>query len=398
MKRIILLPLVAILMFMFSVTALAAPTDFIFDEADVLSDEQETMLEQEAARISSTYDVQLYVSIEADGETNDLPTLLEKAEVLFNELVEDKAAKVLLIGIEEDNFVWCHDSPYPETQTSLQLEGLFYENNSVGDHFTFIRAFLQGSEADLIEGGAPLVTSATTLESLEVDYVMDMAGILSEEEEKTLREMAEKVTKEQGIAVYILTVNDYNAFGYRPAGEDIYYTATDFYADYDLGYGEEKEGALLMLSMNARDYAYITYGDRANFIFDDGTKVSVENYFLDKFSYNAWYDGFYEYIDETEYYIENKAMYVVASILVRLVITFVIGIFVALGSKKKLNSVKIASHAMDYIPKGGVDIQVKNDVFSHTTTTKTRIQTSSGGGGGGRSHSGGGFSGRSGKF
>ena len=48
-----------------------------------------------------------------------------------------------------------------------------------------------------------------------------------------------------------------------------------------------------------------------------------------------------------------------------------------------------------------MDLRIKEDVFTHRTVTRTRIESDSGsrGGGGGSSfHSGGGFSGRSGKF
>ena len=57
--------------------------------------------------------------------------------------------------------------------------------------------------------------------------------------------------------------------------------------------------------------------------------------------------------------------------------------------------------AEDYLVPHSMDLRVREDRFTHRTETRTRIESDSGsrGGGGGSSfHSGGGFSGRSGKF
>ena len=69
--------------------------------------------------------------------------------------------------------------------------------------------------------------------------------------------------------------------------------------------------------------------------------------------------------------------------------------------KAQMKTAKEKTQANDYLVPQSMDLRVREDVFTHRTETRTRIETDSGsrGGGGGSSfHSGGGFSGRSGGF
>ena len=83
-----------------------------------------------------------------------------------------------------------------------------------------------------------------------------------------------------------------------------------------------------------------------------------------------------------------------------------IPVAVALGVcsvfKAQMKTAKEATRADEYLVPHSMRLRTKEDRFTHRTESRTVIETDSGhraGGGGGSSfHSGGGFSGRSGKF
>ncbi len=183
--------------------------------------------------------------------------------------------------------------------------------------------------------------------------------------------------------------------------ENCYDAATHFFQEHDLGYGEGHDGVLLLLSMQARDYAYIVTGEKASSVFDEDTQIDIESYFLDEFAEDQWFEGFEVYLQQTEFEIQYGWMSNLFALIIIVLISFSIALLAGFTHKSKLKSVKLNRSAMDYIKHDSSNVQVKEDVFTHTTETRVKISkegNSRGGSSGGRSFSGGGFSGRSGKF
>ncbi len=242
-------------------------------------------------------------------------------------------------------------------------------------------------------------SAVAPLEDIDIGYVMDTADLLSPQEEQSLLQEASQLVQDEEIAVYILTVEDYRSL----SDGTPYQVATQFFEENNLGAGEERNGVLLMLSMAARDYAYIVHGKRANAIFDEDKQIDIEGEFLEEFADNDWYNGFSVFISETSFTITYGWLSTLLQFLLIVVGAFGLALISAFAVRSRLKSVKMQSGAGTYIQPGGVNMQVREDVFTHTTETRTRIKKESsgsggGGGGGGRSFSGGGFSGRSGKF
>lgn len=231
---------------------------------------------------------------------------------------------------------------------------------------------------------------------LEEKNIYDQAGLLGEEEEIVLQERIDEFLEEEKTALYIVTVDDHRAIN---DDYDPWYAAKDFYSQYELGYGEEKAGILLMLSMEARDYAFISYGEDTNSFFDDKKKIEVEEEFLEEFANDYWYEGFESFVEETDFQYKFFWMEEVLYFIAALIIAFCISLGIAKSEKNKLISVKIKADAGEYLTENGVTVDVEQDNYIRTTTNTVRINTSSGSSStGGRSRSGGGFSGRSGKF
>lgn len=228
--------------------------------------------------------------------------------------------------------------------------------------------------------------------------VTDAARILTDEEDYNLEEKAQAVSKKYGVGVYIVTVNDYTDY----SSEGAYEAAYGIYHYYKMGEGEDRDGIMLFLSMEDRDWAMFCYGDKSEYAFNSYGQAQLEKVFLDNFKEDDWYGGFTDYINACDEYLEkaqeghpvrkSPAMYILISVVVSLVVAFLI----VYGLVSKMKNVGLKATANAYV-NGNLHLTRKSDRFTHRTTTRVKIQREPPSGGS-TSHSGGGGSGRSGKF
>ncbi len=238
-------------------------------------------------------------------------------------------------------------------------------------------------------------------------YVIDEAELLSASEEKRLSEKASDLSFAAGIGVYIVTTENYTKYA-----SDIHEASVTLYESHDLGIGNGKNGIMLLLSMNDRDYYLLSHGEDANYAFNDAAKDFLANGFLEEFRNDDWYDGFDDYLIKSSYAIEvaeegtplgteEDAMEVnVIGIFISFILALIVSFFICHALKKKMLSVAEQQRAASYIAKNGVDITTREDRYIRTTVSRTRIvrnNNNSRSGGSSRS-SGGGYSGRGGKF
>ena len=229
----------------------------------------------------------------------------------------------------------------------------------------------------------------------EFPYVCDDAGLLTEDQIATLESMGQSAADNYGIGMYIITVDDYNDYG----SGDVFEVSYQLYHEHSLGRGDERNGILLLLSMQERDYALFVYGDQAEYAFSDYALQMLEDQFLDDFKWDDWYDGLYDYMEtgleflgkaaQGEPVRENMMKYTPIVIGIALLVAYLVcGFF-----KSQMKSVFKKAEADTYTDEGGLVLTDSQDHYTHTTTVRTKINTSSS-----SSRSGGGGSGRSGKF
>ena len=137
---------------------------------------------------------------------------------------------------------------------------------------------------------------ATGFDEAGLYFVTDEAGLLSDQECLELERRAEEISLKYKCGVYIILLDDFTAYTYD---ETIYEAAKTLYQEYRLGYGEEKSGELLLLSMAERDYTLISYG-YGNTAFTDYGKDKLSEVFLDDFGDDNWYSGLSDYLDKSE--------------------------------------------------------------------------------------------------
>ena len=264
--------------------------------------------------------------------------------------------------------------------------------------------------AETTESAATTADSGT---SAQLDYVTDDAGLLSEGQLVALNNKAREISEKYQCGVYIVTVDDYQKY----TSGSVMDCATGIFNQYDLGYGDTKDGVMLLLSMADRDYALIAHGDTGNAAFTDYGKDRMEDSFLRYFADNDWSGGFNDYLSTSSRYLEMEAngqpydtyggngddgaSKAARTGVVLGVPTFISGLVNRMQSRK-MKSVRSRTNASTYAAPSGLVLHGQQDRYTHSTESRTRIVTPTNtnrpGGGGGTTIGSGGFSGHSGKF
>lgn len=232
-------------------------------------------------------------------------------------------------------------------------------------------------------------------------YVDDDAAILILSEVETLEARAAEISEHYGVGVYICILDDFGDYGYSDAATACY----SIYHAQALGYGSGRDGILLLLSMSNRKFATFVYGDKAESIFPDAKLIKLENAFLDDFADDDWYDGFSDYLEGCARILSiDSGEFTWPQFLRHFGIALGIGLVVALLVcqllKMKMRSVYRQAEASAYVTAEGLNLTTREDVFTHTTTVRRKIErkSDSNSSSGSSSYSGGGGHGRSGSF
>ena len=156
----------------------------------------------------------------------------------------------------------------------------------------------------------------------------DAAGLLREGERARLEKMAEAVSQKYRVGVYIVTVEDFRDYH----ADGVYKATYTIYHNYTMGEGPNRDGIMLLLSMDDRDWAMFCYGKRCEYAFNSYGQEKLEKVFLDNFGENDWYGGFEDYVKECRVYLEKASAGkpVRASLFYPLLI--VIGLFAAIAA------------------------------------------------------------------
>ena len=223
--------------------------------------------------------------------------------------------------------------------------------------------------------------------------VADGADLLTEEEETLLCAKLDEISERQQFDVVVVTASTIN--GKSPMAY------ADDYFDYNgYGIGTDRSGALLLISMEDRDWWISTRGYGITALTDFGIQQIGEDMVPD-LSDGDYYQAFVTFAKDCDSYVTQakngnpvdvnsyKAPFPFAK---KIGISAVIGIIVALivGSvlKGKMTSVKTAQAAADYTRSGSFFLRDQSDVFLYSNVTRTaKPQETRSGGGGSSTHS-----------
>ena len=229
-------------------------------------------------------------------------------------------------------------------------------------------------------------------------HITDDAGILTEAQDGELEAYAENISQNYGVGLYVVTVSNYEDYYDSP-----YETAWQIYHAYDLGEGADRDGVILLLSMDNRQFATFFYGPRAEYAFDKHGQEKLEDYFLDHFRADDWANGIYGFLSGCDEFLSLAASGTPVrrspwgTIAIIALASCVFSLIVCMLLRGKMKSVRMARQANAYV-SGELNVTASRDQYTHTTETRTKIEHESSSGGDSSAESGGGGSGRSGSF
>ena len=448
-KRILLL--VMVLLFTLSLgTSALATWDYgvIYDETEMLGSETLAIQGEETLpQLSETLGLDLRVDV-LTMISDD--TLAEAAEWLYETYeygygeYKDGVSLTILLEMQDSGIYglagsdsWCVYVSLNETLGSGQELAnavhdavqpyMAHELWSGGDISISADALTQAVDAmaaaaeDFIlancppDGSAPEATEAPGQSGGGMQYVYDVSGLLTYEQWQELEHRAQTISQRHHCGVYFAIVDDYTDYG----DGSVYETTYQLYHNSGLGYGLGRDGIIVLLSMEERDYAMFVYGEYGEYAFNEFGQEMLEERFLGNFEFgqemleerflgnfgdNDWYGGISNYLSGCEEFLAKAeaddpvrpsywpgiAMKPALSCLAAGIVCYIL--------LRGMKTVRPGAKADAYITAGGLHLTEQRDQFINTTVTRTPIQKQSSGGGSTRSESGGGGSGRSGKF
>lgn len=240
--------------------------------------------------------------------------------------------------------------------------------------------------------------------------IYDYGNILTEDEEKELKELIDNFIKQTNMDMVILTVDE--PYSYDERNEEI---AADFYDYNDFGINTKQyDGILLYRNIYESNpyYNIYTFGEGQLYFDYDRCESMLDDmwpYFKGGVSYIT---GMKKFIDESlsyyksgydeRYYLDESGEFHVSKGDFNPpygwsgISGIVVSILSVLGLAKKNKMVMKSNEANDYVNRSDVKYSVQSDKLVSSITTHHKISSDSGGShGGGYSHSGssGGFHG-----
>lgn len=228
--------------------------------------------------------------------------------------------------------------------------------------------------------------------SVTMQYVFDESDLLSYKEWEELESRSKTLSQRHHCGIYFALVDDYTEYG----DGDVFNVTQQIYKNQQLGMGDTRDGIIVLLSMDERDYAMFVYGENAEYAFNAYGRKKLESIILEDFGNNDWYSGISHYLDTCDQYLtqaeEGKPVHSPywITILAVIGISCLIAGGICFLLIRKMKTVHQKVEANEYIVEGGLYLTNQYDRYTHTTETRTKIKKEN------TSENGG--SGRSGKF
>jgi len=234
-------------------------------------------------------------------------------------------------------------------------------------------------------------------------WVQDDADLLSAEEEDALEKECARVSEVHGMGVYIVTTQDFG-------GGDIKNWQRQIFTEYGLGTDCADSGVMLAISMAARDWGMVGFGE-AQGAFTTYGRERMGELILDDLSGGEFYDAFARYVSMADDYLTayeegkpytedhhyGEGWRIPLIIGVSFLLSLAVSLVIVLTWKKSMNTRVRRDGALEYMREGSFRLSNRTDRFLYHTVSRTKRQKeSSSGSGSGGMHSD--HSGTSGKF
>lgn len=212
------------------------------------------------------------------------------------------------------------------------------------------------------------------------DKVVDMAGLLSEEQEEQLEKRLNEVAEKYSCDVAVVTTDS-------TGGLSSMTYVDDYYENNGYGVGPDRDGLLLLVTMEERDWWITTWGSAIDTFTDYGIEV-IGDEIVGELGDADYYEAFIEFADLTEdflkqaqqgesydVYHEYKAPFpFVGKIAIACGIGFIAALLTLLGFRAQLRSVSYEKGARQYVKQGSFHLTRSKDLYLYRTVTRTKIE------------------------
>ena len=222
--------------------------------------------------------------------------------------------------------------------------------------------------------------------------VFDEPDLLTDSEESELIAKLENICSQKQMEVVVAafeTIGDYSPMEY----------ADDFYDYNGYGYGENRDGLILIVVMDTRDWWISTCGKAITTFTDAGIDYIGEQivpYMADGDYYGA-FSRFAEqcvaYIDQANagdpydtHNLPKDPFNAVTALVIAVVIGFIVGKIYTGSLKGQLKTVQAQRAAANYVKNGSMNVTNSRDFFLYRNVSKVARETSSSRSGGSSTH------------
>lgn len=232
--------------------------------------------------------------------------------------------------------------------------------------------------------------------------LLDMASLLSDEDVASLTARLDELSLRQKMDVVIATTNTLE-------GKSVVAYADDLYDNCSFGYGANRDGLILVISMEDNDWYISTCGYGITAFTDAGIKYIGEQivpYLSDK-DFAGAFATYITLCDEFITQARTDKPYDIGSlprkpmspawILVCLILGLILSCVTVGKMKAKLTTVRAQAAANSYMKNDSMNITDSREMFLYKNVTRTKRSNESSGGGSsthtsssGTSHGGGG--------
>ena len=198
--------------------------------------------------------------------------------------------------------------------------------------------------------------------------LFDDADLLSDQQDAALNNKLLEISKEYDAQVLVATVDSLEA------GQINHYTS-QIYNTMNFGYGENRDGVLLLVCMVPREYRILSNGYVADAIYYDQIDA-IGDAIVPYLSSGDYADAFDEFADQCAYYLDVHINGVPFRFGKNLMISLIIGIVIGLISvavmASQLKSVRSQDQANAYVRPGSMKLTTRNDIFLYRNVTRRK--------------------------
>lgn len=236
-----------------------------------------------------------------------------------------------------------------------------------------------------------LSAPVTTVQAASASRLVDDANLLTPAEEAELVLQLDRISTNQEFDVVVVTTAD-------ASGKSAIEYADDFYDYNGYGYGDDYDGALLLVNMYTREWWISTFGYGIEAISDYDIEMMSEE-FLPYLSTEQYYKAFSIYARMCDELVTEAREGEKFPFMTMLGISAIVGVITGLISvtvmRSKLKSVRRQDTAGRYVVNGGMNLHTRTDRFLYVHRERERLpepskSSSTHVSSSGRSHGGGG--------